>query len=211
VAFYSTQAAFNAAMTNPQATDGFETAPAKPGGVGYTEYPNGYSGVGFTITTPAGVYIDSTDPTYGGGLYQWNSGDVMAYYSLSPDVRQAVDVTFTFAAPVTAFSIDLMTGPLGSTITIAGAGFSTAVVTPSDVRTRTFFGLTSTTGLNSFTMRTVSKFSIPDGAIGMFDNFTIASAADVAPVPEPASWALMIAGFGLAGSALRRRARPAIG
>jgi len=32
---------------------------------------------------------------------------------------------------------------------------------------------------------------------------------DVSPAPEPAGWALMIAGFGAAGSALRRRARAA--
>jgi len=32
-----------------------------------------------------------------------------------------------------------------------------------------------------------------------------------ASVPEPASWALMIAGFGLAGGALRRRRRAPIG
>jgi hypothetical protein len=31
------------------------------------------------------------------------------------------------------------------------------------------------------------------------------SAAVVSPVPEPASWALMIAGFGLGGAALRQR------
>jgi hypothetical protein len=35
---------------------------------------------------------------------------------------------------------------------------------------------------------------------------TIANAA-AAPVPEPASWAMMLAGFGLAGTALRRRPR----
>jgi hypothetical protein len=32
----------------------------------------------------------------------------------------------------------------------------------------------------------------------------------VAPVPEPAAWALMIAGFGLAGAALRARRRAAV-
>jgi hypothetical protein len=32
----------------------------------------------------------------------------------------------------------------------------------------------------------------------------------VAPVPEPASWALMIAGFGLAGAALRQRSKIAL-
>jgi hypothetical protein len=32
----------------------------------------------------------------------------------------------------------------------------------------------------------------------------------VAPVPEPAAWALMIAGFGLAGAALRSRRRAAV-
>jgi hypothetical protein len=34
-----------------------------------------------------------------------------------------------------------------------------------------------------------------------FDNVTLGSGA----VPEPASWALMIAGFGLVGAAMRRR------
>jgi hypothetical protein len=37
-----------------------------------------------------------------------------------------------------------------------------------------------------------------------FDNVRLETAA-IAPVPEPASWAMMISGFGLAGGALRRR------
>jgi hypothetical protein len=35
-------------------------------------------------------------------------------------------------------------------------------------------------------------------------NLVIASVASVGGVPEPAAWALMISGFGLAGAALRR-------
>ena len=40
--------------------------------------------------------------------------------------------------------------------------------------------------------------------LGVADNFTFDGVTG-APVPEPASWALMIAGFGLAGAAARRR------
>lgn len=43
-------------------------------------------------------------------------------------------------------------------------------------------------------------------------NFSIVpSDTPPAPVPEPAAWTLMIAGFGLAGAALRRRERKALG
>jgi hypothetical protein len=52
------------------------------------------------------------------------------------------------------------------------------------------------------------SFSGTSGTVG-FDNFEFDTVTPVsAAVPEPASWALMIAGFGLAGAALRRR-RPA--
>ncbi len=62
------------------------------------------------------------------------------------------------------------------------------------------------------------------GYAGMFDRSSLKLWADGvlitggadkavierAPVPEPASWALMIAGFGLAGAALRHRRRPSV-
>lgn len=60
----------------------------------------------------------------------------------------------------------------------------------------------------------VAKFVNPGGAFEMPGNsmelgknlgFALSGAANV---PEPASWAMMIAGFALAGSAVRRRARP---
>lgn len=37
------------------------------------------------------------------------------------------------------------------------------------------------------------------------DNVSVVAVEMVAPVPEPATWALMILGFGIVGSALRRR------
>ncbi|WP_448582693.1 PEPxxWA-CTERM sorting domain-containing protein [Thermaurantiacus sp.] len=45
------------------------------------------------------------------------------------------------------------------------------------------------------------------GSFGLNDPFgTPAARLTIAPIPEPASWAMLIAGFGLVGSALRRRA-----
>jgi hypothetical protein len=49
-----------------------------------------------------------------------------------------------------------------------------------------------------------------NGPFSFIDEVRFYSAdADPGAVPEPATWAMMIAGFGLAGSTLRRRARPA--
>ena len=52
-----------------------------------------------------------------------------------------------------------------------------------------------------------------DGADYNYDDesfvFTNTATAVNGAVPEPATWALMISGFGLAGAALRRRQRPA--
>ena len=40
--------------------------------------------------------------------------------------------------------------------------------------------------------------------LATFSNITIELGDDILPLPEPATWALMIAGFGIAGTALRR-------
>jgi hypothetical protein len=59
----------------------------------------------------------------------------------------------------------------------------------------------STSGLGTF--RGVTFRDNTDGAGLRFMNFSYNSVG--AAVPEPAAWALMIAGFGLAGAAMRRR------
>ena len=53
----------------------------------------------------------------------------------------------------------------------------------------------------SFVYARAADYTLFDGDR---ENFSMSQAA-VAPVPEPASWAMMIAGFGFAGATLRRR------
>jgi hypothetical protein len=52
----------------------------------------------------------------------------------------------------------------------------------------------------------------PDLPVGYMDElYRLSLSVEIAdPVPEPASWAMMIAGFGLAGAAMRRRGAPAL-
>lgn len=60
-----------------------------------------------------------------------------------------------------------------------------------------FLGFVSTVGLNSLTVTVASTDIRPS-----IDNLILAGAPGV--VPEPGVWAMMIVGFGLAGSVLRR-------
>ncbi|MEP6784734.1 MAG: PEPxxWA-CTERM sorting domain-containing protein [Sphingomonadales bacterium] len=52
------------------------------------------------------------------------------------------------------------------------------------------------------------------GAVGYWDNnidgFKVGSINVTASVPEPATWAMMISGFGMVGASMRRRRRVAV-
>lgn len=77
-----------------------------------------------------------------------------------------------------------------------GSVYSTNL--PSTSATLGFFGFTSAAPITSITV---------DNQVGgsqVFDvtSFSVGSAG---AVPEPESWAMLIAGFGLAGAAMRRR------
>jgi hypothetical protein len=94
-------------------------------------------------------------------------------------------------------SFDIFDG-LGNTL------FSSGSITVGTGNLSSLFnvGLTSSNGIGIV-------FG-PDSYNVGIDNIDFTVTPGTGPIPEPASWAMMIAGFGLAGAAMRRRAKVSV-
>jgi hypothetical protein len=192
VTTYTDSAAFSAAVTNATtSTFGSGTGSTYVGGTGV-------SGAGYTIS---GYYLFNNNPSYTTYYYDWGTGNVLTSGA-------GYTVTINFTTAVTAFSLDLSTfsgaGPnaavYGYDVTV-GTGQGDFAVTTLDRPNMAFFGATSDTGFTSITLNAGSS-----SVFFNFDNLTLATAIPAAAgVPEPASWAMMLGGFGLVGGAMRRR------
>ena len=75
--------------------------------------------------------------------------------------------------------------------------FNSELVFPGIGHLDVAFGLSTTTGF-------ILQWG-PDSFNGGIDDLTFTVDAGGSAVPEPSSWALMIAGFGVTGAAMRRR------
>ena len=135
--------------------------------------------------TPSANAADSYDPSVD-GLYTYTETFSLAGYKAA-----TAKFSGTFAADNTVDSIVLN----GTTLAASGGSFSS-------LTSFTSAGGTFNAGLNTITF-TVRNFALNGGnPTGLFVNI-----AGTAAVPEPASWALMVAGLGLVGIATRRRTR----
>jgi hypothetical protein len=111
------------------------------------------------------------------------------------DVGLDGKAVLAFDAPLRAFGANFVSGATNRVqLKIAGESFIKETLTPGS-----FFGVIGDTAFSSIVITAPPQ----SGAVIGFDNVTFSTAAIA--VPEPASWAMMIAGFGLAGAAARRR------
>lgn len=134
---------------------------------------------------------------------------------LHPGVTDNISVAVTFFAPATGeYRIDTLfsiqdISPSGVGISEffnpAGNGFSDVFLTP----------VTSLDALTPSYTNSSVRFLLAGEALGYlidrqgeFRNDATGVKFTVTSVPEPASWALMIAGFGIVGVAARRRGKP---
>ncbi len=151
-----------------------------------TAVTNQYQSYGFTGSNLY-YYVDSRDTFDGKGV----SG------TANPS-------DFNFLTPISNLSIDYVTlGTLGSA--------SLSVFSGSTLLSS--FAITGTSG-NVNASRTISgsgitKLSFTSANPGYFTISTLRFTQSSGAVPEPATWAMMLIGFGAAGYAMRRRTRVA--
>lgn len=113
-----------------------------------------------------------------------------------------IDFADDFGASLTSFSMDVASALPNSRLffyDMDGATIGSFVLPESPLSA--YYTPTSYTNVSVTSANGIGGFSFTDFAQGntIIDNL-VASA-----VPEPASWAMMLLGFGAAGSALRRR------
>lgn len=180
---YTNEAAFSAALgATPVTLESFESAPG---------------GSATSLIFPT-VDVSCSGSTYCPGFFGVSSlmptdGSQGVFYA-TPDT-----ITFTFAAPVNAFGINV--GDLG---TVGATDFS-ATLSNGDAATfftgysgisygQLFVGVIDSTPFTSVTFYGTA----PDDGI-YFDRMQIAA------VPEPETYAMLLVGLGLLGAASRRK------
>ena len=144
----------------------------------FNSYGNTYTGAAFTVTTSGGNGIYTVSPTFY-SAYDWGTGAVLDLEFGLTTITAGSTFGFDFGNPAEFFG----TG----TVTIDGSDYA-LVGQP----TFNFFGVVGATG------PVVVNWN---GGLGIIDNFSVGTAV----VPEPSSWAMLIAGFGLVGAVARRR------
>lgn len=110
-------------------------------------------------------------------------------------------ITLNFLNPVSGVGWRSNTGDGGRVIAYAGLGQSGAEIGTANVASGGFGGLISDMAIQSVTITCDFDYDLYCGAY----DIQFGTLARTAPVPEPASWAMLIGGLGLVGAAMRRR------
>lgn len=145
------------------------------------------------LGTPLSVVNGSTIDTVAFGINPAPAGPFTGTFDFTNSLAGIYSVLLGSSTPGTTFSSASLVGIGGTSGSVSATG-STNVLS-----------LLSGT-LNPGSYRFTFGGTAPAGGAAVSGNLTFATAA----VPEPASWALMLLGFGALGMVIRRRQRIAL-
>jgi hypothetical protein len=165
------------------------------GGNPLAGYPS-LQGVSFSTTNPGGsVNVNSA------GFY--GAGDLPVPYLVN-SVFTATDpdnITITLPSPTTAFALDFGTLFSGTTADFTlSNGYAVDVGTSNTPFATQFLGLISTDPFDTITLTAPYNQSI------VIEDFETATTVSL-PVPEPATWTMLLFGLGGLGASLRTHRR----
>ncbi len=184
------------------ATRGTQLASLETGTTGATTY------TGFLRSAVYRNTLGTLDFYYQVALSTINAGDEIFNMTASSFLGFSVDALvdtsdFDGAGFFTAANNPNLQRPAGSTTTASRNGSGLVVRADFGDNGLEAAGQTSATYIyrtNATDFNLGGTFTTQDGSVAQRANFQ-----PVAAVPEPAAWAMMIAGFGLIGGAMRRR------
>lgn len=152
------------------------------------------------LQAPGSISYPGVTFTSTSGLFSVNAGTTgNALCAFQDDCSAALIIDFTRPASNVRFNFsgDEATSELGFQGESTTASFTGRIFADGDPLTQDIFNLSIVPNITQLIV-----FSNDPGGV-IFDNFSFDTA--VAGVPEPATWAMMIGGFGLIGGAMRRR------
>ncbi len=122
------------------------------------------------------------------------------YGLIDPSLSGSVDVDTTDTSGNSFSALNFVTGT--KTWTLADINIGSSYVQFDGFGNFGQFALILTSGNYVYTNNTVALF---DGDSNLACNGCVSTSIGTGTVPEPASWAMLIAGFGMTGALLRRR------
>ncbi len=165
---------------------------------------------GWTATGNLGVaptpFFGISDPAYGSYALDFNGGNTTPNGVLSQTITTSAGQAYNFS-----FNYGVTSGGNQSLLAEIVDSTSFAVISSTTVFTTSSSPTLYSATFNALSSGTIVRFSDvatnpTNGQDVVIDNVSVTGPA-IAAVPEPASWALMIVGFGLVGVNARRRLR----
>lgn len=145
--------------------------------------------------------VTGSEPAFSGNHFaSYDSGNVTGTATLTQGFSTLAGHTYTLNFDLGAFG----GGTNTVDVTVQGVTHSFTVSANNNADTTLHPETISFTGLGGAQAVAFSVTTGPDNTDALLDNVTLNTVVSTA-VPEPGIWALMIAGFGAAGAALRRR------
>lgn len=168
---------------------------------------------GITCAGGSGACVDLDGSTSDSGLvssnsYAFNAGDRVALSLLfsgnqrNTPPNDSFTISFDFTGPVSG-TYGATSSTLGNLNFGSFSNLSTLSVNISNIAPN--FAMTDFTFFFDATSAGSAGFGLQDGGNDNVGTVVDNLALSVGAVPEPATWAMMIAGFGLVGAGMRRR------